>query len=205
MSILAAAVILTLVMDPLGNAPVFKAVIGNVAAERRVRIIVREMLIALLILALFLFFGRTLLTAMQLTPPALSIAGGVVLFLVAIRMIFPGPGGLNIMGDDGEPFIVPLAMPMIAGPATITLVVLFTTREPDRLMDWLAALLIAWAVSAVVLLVADYVLGRIGESGQRALTRLMGMILTAIAVQMLLNGIGEFLTSLPGVVQGGKA
>jgi multiple antibiotic resistance protein len=197
MSILAAAVILTLVMDPLGNAPVFKAVIGNVAAERRVRIIVREMLIALLILALFLFFGRTLLTAMQLTPPALSIAGGVVLFLVAIRMIFPGPGGLNIMGDDGEPFIVPLAMPMIAGPATITLVVLFTTREPDRLMDWLAALLIAWAVSAVVLLVADYVLGRIGESGQRALTRLMGMILTAIAVQMLLNGIGEFLTSLP--------
>jgi multiple antibiotic resistance protein len=197
MSILAAAVILTLVMDPLGNAPVFKAVIGNVAAERRVRIIVREMLIALLILALFLFFGRTLLTAMLLTPPALSIAGGVVLFLVAIRMIFPGPGGLNIMGDDGEPFIVPLAMPMIAGPATITLVVLFTTREPDRLMDWLAALLIAWAVSAVVLLVADYVLGRIGESGQRALTRLMGMILTAIAVQMLLNGIGEFLTSLP--------
>ena len=197
MSILAAAVILTLVMDPLGNAPVFKAVIGNVAAERRVRIIVREMLIALLILALFLFFGRTLLTAMNLTPPALAIAGGVVLFLVAIRMIFPGPGGLNIMGDDGEPFIVPLAMPMIAGPATITLVVLFTTREPDRLMDWLAALLIAWAVSAVVLLVADYVLGRIGESGQRALTRLMGMILTAIAVQMLLNGIGEFLTSLP--------
>jgi multiple antibiotic resistance protein len=198
MSILSAAVILTLVLDPFGNAPVFRAVLGNVPKERRVRIIVREMLIALLILALFLFFGRTLLTAMNLTPPALAIAGGVVLFLVAIRMIFPGPGGLNILGDDGEPFIVPLAMPLIAGPATITLVVLFTTREPDRLMEWLAALLIAWTVSAVVLLFADYLLGRIGESGQRALTRLMGMILTAIAVQMLLNGIGEFLTSLPG-------
>ena len=205
MSILSAAVILTLVLDPIGNAPVFRAVLGNVPPERRIRIIVREMLIALFILALFLFFGRTLLTAMQLTPPALAIAGGVVLFLVAIRMIFPSAGGLNIMGDDGEPFIVPLAMPMIAGPATITLVVLFTTREPDRLMDWLAALLIAWAVSAVVLVFADYLLGRIGESGQRALTRLMGMILTAIAVQMLLNGIGEFLTSLPVVVQGGKA
>ena len=205
MSILSAAVILTLVLDPIGNAPVFRAVLGNVPPERRVRIIVREMLIALLILALFLFFGRALLTAMQLTPPALAIAGGVVLFLVAIRMIFPGQGGLGITDDDGEPFIVPLAMPMIAGPATITLVVLFTTREPDRLMDWLAALLIAWAVSAVVLVFADYLLGRIGESGQRALTRLMGMILTAIAVQMLLNGIGEFLTSLPVVVQGGKA
>jgi multiple antibiotic resistance protein len=197
MSILSAAVILILVLDPVGNAPVFKAVLGKLPRGRRLRIIVRELLIALAILALFLFFGPFLLTAMNLTPPALAIAGGVVLFLVAIRMIFPGPGGLNIMGDDGEPFIVPLAMPMIAGPATITLVVLFTTREPDRLMDWLAALLIAWAVSAVVLLVADYVLGRIGESGQRALTRLMGMILTAIAVQMLLNGIGEFLTSLP--------
>ena len=205
MSILSAAVILTLVLDPFGNAPVFRAVLGNVPPERRIRIIVREMLIALFILALFLFFGRALLTAMQLTPPALAIAGGVVLFLVAIRMIFPSAGGLNIMGDDGEPFIVPLAMPMIAGPATITLVVLFTTREPDRLMDWLAALLIAWAVSAVVLVFADYLLGRIGESGQRALTRLMGMILTAIAVQMLLNGIGEFLTSLPGAVPGGKA
>lgn len=205
MSILSAAVILTLVLDPIGNAPVFRAVLGNVPPERRIRIIVREMLIALFILALFLFFGRTLLTAMQLTPPALAIAGGVVLFLVAIRMIFPSAGGLNIMGDDGEPFIVPLAMPMIAGPATITLVVLFTTREPDRLMDWLAALLIAWAVSAVVLVFADYLLGRIGESGQRALTRLMGMILTAIAVQMLLNGIGEFLTSLPGALHGGKA
>lgn len=197
MSILSAAVILTLVLDPFGNAPVFRAVLGNVPQEKRLRIIVREMLIALFILALFLFFGRALLTAMNLTPPALAIAGGVVLFLVAIRMIFPAPGGLNIMGDDGEPFIVPLAMPMIAGPATITLVVLFTTREPDRLMEWLAALLIAWTVSAVVLLFSDYLLGRIGESGQRALTRLMGMILTAIAVQMLLNGIGEFLTSLP--------
>ena len=197
MSILSAAVILTLVLDPIGNAPVFRAVLGNVPPERRIRIIVREMLIALFILALFLFFGRALLTAMQLTPPALAIAGGVVLFLVAIRMIFPTQAGLGLDEADEEPFIVPLAMPMIAGPATITLVVLFTTSEPDRLMDWLAALLIAWAVSAVVLVFADYLLGRIGESGQRALTRLMGMILTAIAVQMLLNGIGEFLTSLP--------
>jgi multiple antibiotic resistance protein len=197
MSILAAAVILTLVMDPIGNAPIFKAVLGSLPAERRLRIILRELLIALLILALFLFFGPFILTAMKLTPPALGIAGGVVLFLVAIRMIFPGTGGLAITIDGEEPFIVPLAMPMIAGPATITIVVLFTTREPERVMEWLAALLIAWAVSAVVLVSSDYLLGRIGERGQRALVRLMGMILTAIAVQMLLNGIGEFLTSLP--------
>lgn len=197
MSILSAAVILTLVMDPVGNAPIFKAVLGSLPAKRRLRIIVRELLIALAILALFLFFGPQLLTAMKLTPPALAIAGGVVLFLVAIRMIFPGTGVAIIQEGDDEPFIVPLAMPMIAGPATITIVVLFTTREPDRVMEWLAALLIAWVVSAVVLVSSDYLLGRIGERGQRALVRLMGMILTAIAVQMLLNGIGEFLTSLP--------
>lgn len=197
MSILSAAVILILVMDPVGNAPIFKAVLGSLPAERRLRIIVRELLIALAILALFLFFGPFILTAMKLTPPALGIAGGVVLFLVAIRMIFPGAGGLGITADDEEPFIVPLAMPMIAGPATITIVVLFTTREPERVMEWLAALLIAWAVSAVVLVSSDYLLARIGARGQRALVRLMGMILTAIAVQMLLDGIGEFLTSLP--------
>jgi len=197
MSVLSAAVILTLVLDPVGNAPVFKAVLGKLPQERRLRIIVRELLIALGILALFLFFGPFILTAMNLTPPALAIAGGVVLFLVAIRMIFPGAGGLGLTEDEGEPFIVPLAMPMIAGPATITMVVLFTTREPERVMEWLAALLIAWLASAAVLVSSDYLLGRIGEPGQRALVRLMGMILTAIAVQMLLGGVGEFLTSLP--------
>ncbi len=197
MSILSAAVILILVMDPVGNAPIFKAVLGSLPAGRRLRIIARELVIALAILALFLFFGPQLLNAMKLTPPALGIAGGVVLFLVAIRMIFPGQGGLALADDDGEPFIVPLAMPLIAGPATITMVVLFTTREPDRVMEWLAALLIAWGTAAVILLASDYLLGRIGERGQRALVRLMGMILTAIAVQMLLNGIGEFLTALP--------
>jgi multiple antibiotic resistance protein len=197
MSVLSAAVILTLVMDPVGNAPVFKAVLSKLPREQRLRIIVREMLIALAILALFLFFGPFILTAMNLTPPALAIAGGVVLFLVAIRMIFPGAGGLGVGEDEGDPFIVPLAMPMIAGPATITMVVLFTTREPERAMEWLVALLIAWVVSAAVLVSSDYLLGRIGERGQRALVRLMGMILTAIAVQMLLGGIGEFLSSLP--------
>lgn len=197
MSILSAAVILTLIMDPIGNAPIFKAVLGSLPTGRRLRIIVRELLIALAVLALFLFFGPQLLNAMKLTPPALGIAGGVVLFLVAIRMIFPGAGvAITVEGDD-EPFIVPLAMPMIAGPATITMVVLFTTREPDRVMDWLAALLIAWGISAAVLVASDFLLARIGDRGQRALVRLMGMILTAIAVQMLLNGFGEFLTSLP--------
>lgn len=204
MSILSAAVILILVLDPVGNAPVFKAVLGKLPRGRRLRIIVRELLIALAILALFLFFGPFLLTAMNLTPPALAIAGGVVLFLVAIRMIFPTQAGLGLGEVDEEPFIVPLAMPMIAGPATITMVVLFTTREPERVMEWLAALLAAWAFSAVVLVASDYLLGLIGERGQRALVRLMGMILTAIAVQMLLGGVGEFLTSLPATAVGGK-
>ncbi|MBI2586615.1 MAG: MarC family protein, partial [Rhodospirillales bacterium] len=137
MSVLSAAVILILVLDPVGNAPVFKAVLGKLPRERRLRIIVRELLVALAILALFLFFGPFLLTAMNLTPPALAIAGGVVLFLVAIRMIFPTQTGLGLGEEDEAPFIVPLAMRMIAGPATITMVVLFTTREPERVMEWL--------------------------------------------------------------------
>ena len=196
MSILSAAIILFLIMDPIGNAPTFMAVLGNVAPEKRLRIIVREMLIALLILVLFLFFGSHILTAMNISAPALSVAGGVVLFLIAIRMIFPTERGLGL-GDEEDPFIVPLAMPLIAGPATMTMVVLFASREPDRQLDWLAALLAAWAVSVVILASSNYLMRLIRERGQRALVRLMGMILTAMAVQMLMDGIGEFLSSLP--------
>lgn len=195
MTILSAAILLGLVMDPLGNAPTFSAILKNVPEDRRRKVIARELVIALGILVTFLYFGSSVLSAMAISPPALSISGGVVLFLIAIRMIFPRPRGLGL-GDDTDPFIVPLAMPLIAGPSTMAMVVLMATRDPDRMTDWLLAVLAAWAVTAVVLLASETLLRLIRERGQRALVRLMGMILTALSVQMLLNGIGEFLGGL---------
>lgn len=198
MTILSAAILLGLVMDPLGNAPLFAAILQGVPEGRRRIVVIRELLIALVIMVGFLYFGSSILSAMRISPPALSIAGGVVLFLIAIRMIFPSRQGAA-MEEESDPFIVPLAMPLIAGPSAMAMVVLMATREPDRMTDWLIALLAAWAVTAVVLLASGPLLRLIRERGQRALVRLMGMILTALSVQMLLNGVGEFLA---GVARG---
>ncbi|GAB6053132.1 MarC family protein [Magnetospira thiophila] len=199
MTLLSAIIVLTLIMDPVGNAPVFLNVLARVPEERRRWIILREMLIALGILVLFLFLGRQILTAMDISSPALSIAGGVVLFLISLRMIFPRRGE-SLVGDiEGEePFIVPLAVPLIAGPSALTMLVLFATREPERLWTWLVALLVAWAVTATVLLLSDQLRRLLKERGERALVRLMGMILVTMSVQMLLNGIGEFLHQVNG-------
>lgn len=198
MTILSAAILLGLVMDPLGNGPLFAAILQGVPEERRRAVVVRELLIALVILIGFLYFGSSVLSAMRISAPALSISGGVVLFLIAVRMIFPNRQAAG-MEEESDPFIVPLAMPLIAGPSTMAMVVLMATREPDRMTDWLIALLAAWAVTAVVLLASGPLLRLIRVRGQRALVRLMGMILTALSVQMLLNGVGEFLA---GVARG---
>lgn len=195
MTILSAAIMLGLVMDPLGNSPIFSAVLKNVPQEKRKMVIARELLIALTILVGFLYFGSTVLSAMAISPSALSISGGIVLFLISLRMIFPNKAGLGL-DDTEDPFIVPLAMPLIAGPSTMAMVVLMATREPDRMTDWLIALLAAWFVTVVVLLMSDHLLRLIRQRGQRALVRLMGMILTALAVQMLLNGVSEFVEGL---------
>lgn len=195
MSILSTAILLGLVMDPLGNAPLFSAILHKVPEARRRKVIIRECLFALVILIVFLYFGGRVLSAMAISPPALPIAGGVVLFLISLRMIFPQQRGLSD-DDEEDPFIVPLAMPLIAGPSALAMVVLMATREPDRMTDWLVALLAAWAVTAAVLVLSDFLMHLIRERGQRALSRLMGMILTILAVQMLLNGVGEFLTGI---------
>lgn len=178
-----------MVMDPFGNAPLFLAVLQGVAPERHARIIVRELFIALGVLIVFLLFGRYLLALLHISEPSLSIAGGIVLFLIAIRMVF-GTLQKAFEGDpQGEPFIVPLAIPAIAGPSAIAVELLFMAREPSKWAIWLLALLIAWLATAAALLVSARLNRLLGERGLRALQHLMGLILTAIAVEMLVSGI----------------
>jgi len=199
MTITSAAITLFLVMDPLGNIPVFLSLLEEIEPRRRLRIIVREMVIALAILLVFLFFGKYILTGLHIGEPALSIGGGVVLFLIALRMIFPRPeysteSGARADAIPGqEPLLVPLAVPLVAGPSAMAMVILFATQYPDRLVSWLVALLIAWFASAIILLSAEVLRKYLGRRVIKALERLMGMILTTLAVEMLLRGIESYL------------
>ncbi len=196
-SFASAVIVLLLVMDPLGNIPLFVAVLRDVEPRRRVRVIVRECAIAFAVLLVFVFFGRAILDLLGLSDIALNIAGGVILFLIALRLIFKHPEG--VFGGDaesGEPFIVPLAIPAIAGPTAIATVVLLVSRAPERLFDWIGALGIAAVVTLVLLLFADRIASLLGAKALAALDRLMGLLLTAIAIEMLLNGIRSFVEQL---------
>ncbi len=201
MSIYPAFITLLLVLDPFGNIPLFMSTLERVAPARRRYVILREMLIALGILTVFLFFGRFILEGMQISEPALGIAGGVILFIIAMRMIFPEYIPLNSgRTEPGDaPLIVPLAVPFVAGPSSMTTVLLLASQNPGRKGLLFAALLSAWGVTAVVLLASALLTRILGNRVIKAVERLMGMILTTLAVQMLLSGITEYLRHLaPG-------
>jgi MarC family membrane protein len=186
-------VLLTLVVDPFGNLPIVNGLVANVAPERRRRVILRECLLAYLVLLAFMFFGQGFLALLRLSQLALSIAGGVILFLIALRMVFHAPDAIFGEPSAGEPFIVPLAIPFIAGPSAIATVMLLASRESVRTWVLVVALTMAVAVTALVLAAGDAIQRRIGQRAVEAIQRLMGLILTAIAVQMLLDGIRQFM------------
>jgi MarC family membrane protein len=194
MTLLSASILLFLVMDPFGNIPVFLCVLKNLPDEKQQKIIIRELVIALMILILFLALGPHLLEALQISEPSLRIAGGIILFLIAIKMIFGATEELFRDTSGGEPLIVPLAIPSIAGPAAIATVMLLTGQDPNRWPEWLIALLLAWLVTSIILLLSTRLDRILGQRGLTALEHLMGLILTAIAVEMFLQGILEVFT-----------
>lgn len=196
MTLYSAIITLVLVMDPLGNIPMFLSVLNHVEAARRPKIILRETFIALLILTAFLFFGKYILKGMQISESALSVAGGIILFLIAIRMIFPHEERNTRMRELGEPFIVPLAIPLVAGPSTMAMVMLLANQQPEKIGLWFIALLSAWIVCTIFLLFAHRLSRILGERGLIAIERLMGMILTTMAVQMFLTGLAGFFHRL---------
>ncbi|MCB1650084.1 MAG: MarC family protein [Pseudomonadales bacterium] len=183
-------------MDPLGNVPLFHAILGDMESRRRTRVIARELLIALFILLAFLLLGNTLMTFLGLSQSSLNIAGGVLLFIISLRMIFPPQQSNDEDKVVDDPFIVPLAVPLTAGPSTIAVLLLLSSNQPDRLLDWSAALFLAWIGATIILLFSHQLLALMGKRGSRAMERLMGMILVILSTQMLLNGIRDFVQSL---------
>jgi multiple antibiotic resistance protein len=196
MTILSAAVLLFLVMDPFGNIPFFVAALRGVPEERRRRIIIRELLIALFVMVIFLFGGQYLLSALQISESALTAAGGTVLFLIAVRMVFPPAGGASGAEVRGEPFVFPLAIPYVAGPSALASVLLIMNREPSRWAEWLLALGVAWFACGLIISSSGFLSKVLGDKVLMAVERLMGMVLVAIAIQMLMRGIAQFASSM---------
>lgn len=191
--IVSSAVVFVLIMDPLGNVPLFLAALRHTAPERRRRVIVRELLIALGVMLLFLFGGRGFMRLFHIESSALTVAGGAILILIALRMIFPTPErNLREPVTEDEPFIVPLAVPYVAGPSLLAMEIVLVSGNPDALPSYLISLVVAWLVSALVLYFSDGLHRVLGEKALVAVERLMGMVLVIIATQMTLEGVAEF-------------
>ena len=187
-----AAITLFLIMDPLGNLPVFMSVLKTIEPKRRRIVLARELFFSLIIMFTFLFSGQVVLDFLNVRQESVSIAGGIILFLIGLKMIFPQPGGVTGLTSGEEPFIVPLAIPMIAGPSVLAALILLANQDQSRMLDWSMALGAAWLATATILMLSNTLHKLLGERGLTAIERLMGMILIMISIQMLLDGIGQY-------------
>ena len=197
MTLVSAAILLFLIMDPFGNMVTFHTLLSGLKQRRQVFVILRESLIAYAILMLFLFTGQQLLAFLGLREATLSISGGILLFLIALGMVFPRKSVVSPEPDtdEGEPLVVPLAIPLIAGPSCIAALLLMATKEPDKMTQWVWALTLACAASTIILAASVPLFRFLGRRGSIAIERLMGMLLVMIAVQMFLDGIKVYLAN----------
>ena len=194
-----ATILLVLITDPVGNIPIFANALKHVPAQRRPRVILREISIAFFLLLTFMFVGEGFLRVMNLSELALQIGGGVILFLIALRMVFPPP----IVAETElliEPLIVPLAVPSIAGPSALATVLLLVSQQPEKRIEWVGALCLTMLICATVLMSAERIQRLIGTRVVTAIERLMGLVLVSVAIEMLLRGIRTFALQL---AQGG--
>ncbi|MBI3157002.1 MAG: MarC family protein [Burkholderiales bacterium] len=191
-SFLSALVLLLLVLDPFGSLPIFISVLRQVEPARRARVALRETLIAFGVLVVFMLGGQHFLALMRLSERSLEVAGGVILLVIAMRMIFASGGEVYATGGEREPFVFPLAVPLLAGPSAMATVLLLASRQPDQLWTWMGAITAAMTISGIVLLAADWLRRLLGASMVAAIEKLMGLVLTAVAIEMMLAGLKRY-------------
>ena len=190
-SVFSTAILLFFILDPLGNIPLLLSILKKVDKKRHTKIIIRETLIGLFILLAFLFFGESFLSLFHLESESVTIAGGIIFFVIAIKMIFPDPSGESLFSHKGnsEPLIVPIAMPMIAGPAALATLLVLAKTNTEHTSLLFASLMLAWVASAIVLLLSPFLYKILKTKGLEALEKLMGMLLLIMSVQMFVDGI----------------
>ena len=191
MTVFAAIFLLIIIMDPIGNVPVFLSILKNIPLERRKKIIIRELIIAFVILLFFMFIGRYLLQLLQIEQSSLGIAGGIILFIIAIRMIFPGTKPMFTHNEEAEPLVVPLAIPMLAGPSAIAAVILLMAQEPSRWIEWIFVVFVASLISGIILISSEALGSKLGNRALTAIERLMGIFLIMVSVDFILDGIKQ--------------
>ena len=191
MTVLAAIFLLIIIMDPIGNVPVFLSILKNIPLKRRKKIIIRELIIAFVILLFFMFIGRYLLQLLQIEQSSLGIAGGIILFIIAIRMIFPGTKPMFTHNEEAEPLVVPLAIPMLAGPSAIAAVILMMAQEPSRWIEWIFVVFVASLISGIILISSEALGSKLGNRALIAIERLMGIFLIMVSVDFILDGIKQ--------------
>lgn len=195
MSILATAFSLFLLMDSIGNIPLYLSLLKNFDEKRQRAIILRELIIALIVIILFMFLGDALMSFLQISDSTIQIAGGVILFLICLKMIFPSKDDpQERIPLDQEPLVVPLAVPFVAGPAVLAAVMIYS-RQNGSYWSMILAIIIAWFASLVILLASSFLKNILGWRGITALERLMGLVLILIAMQMFLSGLHTFMQS----------
>ena len=194
MEILSAATMLFLIMDPLGNLPIVLSILKHIDPKRRRIVLIRELMFALVILLLFLFAGQSIMNFLHVQPETLSISGGIILFIIAIKMIFPSAGSITGLAAGEEPFIVPMAIPMIAGPSVIAALILLATQHPDNMLELSAAVMLAWGATFFILRFNGFFLRVVGERGLKAIERLMGLLLVMLSTQMFLDGVKGYMS-----------
>ncbi|XOV88045.1 MAG: MarC family protein [Pseudomonadota bacterium] len=190
MDIVSMTLVFFLIMDPLGNVPLFMSVLKDIPPARHLQITLREVCIAYVALLVYLFAGQYILDFLGLSQESISISGGIILFLIAIRMIFPTAQGIFGEQPSGEPLIVPLAIPAVAGPSIMAVLMLMTVTQP--LLPLLVALTLAWVATACILLAATPLHRVLGRRGLTAIERLMGMLLVMMSIEMMLGALRTF-------------
>lgn len=198
MTLIQAAILLFLVIDPLGNVPFFVAAVRHLPPQRQRQVILRELVIALGVLLAVLLAGGTIMGYLGLGQPAVGIAGGIILFLIGVRMIFPVHGGIFGEGDEvgREPLVVPLAVPLVAGPSAMATLMVMAAREPDQMGRWVSAVVAAWLVSTAILMASPWIGRRLHPQVISASVRLIGMLLVAVSVQQFLDGLHAWRASI---------
>ena len=176
--------------------PLYIAILKRIPARRQIHIIIRELLIALAFILLFQFAGQGLLNLLGVAQDALLIAGGLILFIIAMRMIFPPEDVHEVHRHETaikeEPFLVPLAIPFVAGPSIFSAVIIYSNDMPPLMLT--LSIVIAWTLTLIILLIAPYLKKLLRDQGIIACERLMGLILILIAGQMFLDGLRIFLS-----------